>query len=170
MNSLELLKHYVEASEPTLNSDLRKGKVTQDALLFDTLFELENVPSKLYRWVPECYIKCENGIYKDLAYFSCSKDVDSFLNHVDGDKMACFVIEMPTKAKCINVQKLLPCHNEEGEYILPRNAQLQINNQKTIESANLMERFIREENGEISAKWFKETGISCVSVYYMVMA
>lgn len=169
MSNLALLKDYVERADPELNIGLRNGNVSEKALQFDTFFDFGEVPKKLYRWMPnECIKINEDDIIADSAYLSCSSDIDSFLNHTNGNNIACLVIQMPQKAKHINVQSKLPGHNNEGEYILPRNYPLKKVGMRICTNSKEMDDFLYDENGVVSGKELLAIGIRTIQVYYLV--
>lgn len=170
MNRKELLEQYVKSPNPTINSELRNGIESKNALLFDTLFELGEVPPKLYRWMPNEYIRVDNNnTIVDPAYLSCSKSVDYFCKHVTENNLACLVIETQQKTKHINVQKELPNYNDEGEYILPRNLSLKLKRKEQCSNLTDMEKFLCKEGSVVSAKELKGSGINSFWVYYFVL-
>ena len=118
---LNFLQRYVSESEPIINKQLRDNNANpKEIKLMDSLFEDNSIPSVLYRWIPADCVFIENNYLCDKAYLSCAKDVDGYISHVWGDELACIKIKTDGDVKSLDVNKLLPDANEEGEYILPR--------------------------------------------------
>ena len=121
-----LIRAYVESAEPDINQNLRAGIVTEDVHLFESLFIEANVPNILFRLLPVENINITDVIICDSAYMSCTKDIDKFIDKVRGENIACLKINMHSPFRRINVNELLPDHNDEGEFILPRDLKLKV--------------------------------------------
>lgn len=123
-----LIRAYVESAEPEINKFLRAGIVTEDVPLFDLLFKEADVPDILFRLLPVENVNIIDGIICDPAYMSCTNDIDKFIDKVRGENIACLKINMHSPFHRISVNEVLPNHNDEGEYILPRNLRLNVLN------------------------------------------
>jgi hypothetical protein len=122
-----LLRRYVSVAEPTINKQLREGTADErEVTLFDTLFTNACLPSALYRWLPSAAVQINDKIIVDNAYLSCSQRVDDFINHINDDNPACYIIKTYDGLKSIDVNRTLPDFNDEGEYVLPRGMKLQV--------------------------------------------
>lgn len=130
--AIELLKLYVSESEPRINKQLRTNQAdSHEVALFDSLFADNAHPEYVYRWLPSCYVKNNDGILTDKAYLSCSSDPSCFIDHIFGKDLTCYMINTCEELKIINVNALLPNYNNEGEYILPRELILEVKLDKT---------------------------------------
>lgn len=121
-----LIRAYVESAEPEVNQNLRAGIIREDVYLFDSLFVEENVPDILFRLLPVEYVNIIDGTISDPAYMSCTNDIDKFIDKVRGENIACLKINMHSPFRRISVKELLPNHNDEGEFILPRDLKLKV--------------------------------------------
>ena len=130
-----LIRAYVESAEPEINQNLRAGIITEDVHLFDSLFIEADVPIKLFRLLPIEKVNIIDGIICDSAYMSCTKDIDKFIDKVRGENIACLKINMHSPFRRICVNELLPNHNDEGEFILPRNLKLKVLNHQRFNDA-----------------------------------
>lgn len=126
----ELIKCYVESSEPIINQQLRLGIVTEDVERFDASFIEGDVPEVLFRLLPVDCVKIIDNHICDLGYISCTDDLDKFIDKVGGDCIACLMIRIPSPHSRISVRDILPDHNDEGEFILPRNLRMRVINSR----------------------------------------
>ena len=121
-----LIRAYVESAEPKINQDLRAGIVTEDVHIFDSLFVEAEVPDSLFRLLPVENVNIQDEIICDSGYMSCTRDIDKFIDKVEGENIACLKINMHSPFRRILVKDLLPNHNDEGEFILPRNLRFRV--------------------------------------------
>lgn len=131
----DLIRLYVESAEPIINRNLRDNIVTEDVHLFDLSFTEDEVPDTLYRLLPAVNVKITDGIICDPGYMSCTNDIDKFIDRVEGENIACLRINMHSPFRRILVSEILPNHNDEGEYILPRNLQLTVQSHERFNDA-----------------------------------
>lgn len=131
----DLIRLYVESAEPEINRYLRAGIVTDNAYSFDELFVEDEVPDTLYRLLPAENVNITDGIICDPGYMSSTNDIDKFIDKVSGENIACLKINMHSPFRRIFVSEILPNHNDEGEYILPRNLQLTVQSHERFNDA-----------------------------------
>lgn len=143
MNELELLKEYITSSEPRLNYELRSGENCEDAVIFDRLFSVGEVPTTLYRFLPDKNMQIsEDNIFCDSAYLSCTSDIDKYWGRTNGEKLTCIMIKTHSPMSRVDINSFLPNQNDEGEYILPRNSRLRITKHQCFEGIHGFEKFI----------------------------
>ena len=142
--ALEILRRYVTEAEPLINKQLRLNNAdANEVALFDSLFSNSDIPKYMYRWLPSYYVTIIDDILTDNAYLSCSSNPGSFINHVSDKDLACYMINTCEELKTINVNALLPNHNNEGEYILPRGIKLEVTADKLYKQSEFSH-FLRE--------------------------
>lgn len=151
MDRIKLLKDYVEMANPELNIELRNGIVSENALEFEKLFETGPVPNVLYRLMPNEFVHVNKGVICDPGYLSCTEDVDKFLGHIEGQHIACLKINLESPMSRINVCKRLQSHNDESEYILPRNLRLRVEEINNYAGRMQLNRFLNDVNSVTSA-------------------
>lgn len=163
---LSSLEKYVSEACPEVNQNLRKGG-TEIEGLFDGLFEVGKTPEKLYRFIPNQYIEISiEGHYSDKAYLSCTKDTSYVISHFTTDNLAFLIINLPLMTKRIVVKELLPNHNDEGEYILPRGLVLLVDNESTkYETDTELRCFIEKYNCSSSVKELRALNVKCITCY-----
>lgn len=168
--SKENLRRYVSESAPEVNRLLR-SKQDASRLLFDDLFEKISVPSSLYRFVS--YNHCENlhegDCFEDLAYLSCTTDIDKCIDHVGGKNIACLEFNFHDKVSCVDVRNHLPECNDEGEFILPRGCKYQVVQSVVYSDAVGIQSFLDQVNSITGGKeWFQMFGHTPFHCYRLV--
>lgn len=138
----DLIRAYVESAEPIINKDLRAGIISEDVLIFDSFFNEAEVPEILFRLLPFENVHIIDGILCDPGYLSCTHNIDKFIDKVGGEKIACMKIHMRSPFPRIFVNDILPEHNDEGEYILPRNLKLIVSSHEQFNDAEHFASFL----------------------------
>lgn len=138
---LKNLNNYVSESEPNVNKLLR-ANLTASEYIFDSLFEKGMVPQPLYRLINNEHIHIQDGIFTDKGYLSCTSDFDSFINHIEGEHIACLQFDIPHSFERIDVYSLLPNYNDESEIILPRGLQFSIEQIQTYSTYSEIQDFL----------------------------
>lgn len=154
MDSIQkgLLLEYVTNSAPRLNKLLRNSESSPDIEIFDSLFSRIRVQEKLYRLLPEKSFKLSDGnVYYDEAYLSTSISIDNYIDRFPNTirDIVCMEIETGGETECINIMKYLPNQNEEGEFILPRNLKLYLQDQIIYSKEKGFKNFLEEVNCDL---------------------
>lgn len=123
------LRKYVSEANPKVNQLLRND-MDASMYTFDSLFEEGSIPQPLYRLINNEHIHIQNGEFTDKGYLSCTRDFDSFINHVEGVNIACLQFDIPVSFECIDVCALLPDYNNEREIILPKGLRFRVESVK----------------------------------------
>lgn len=150
-NNLENLRLYVCASEPKVNKLLRNNQDASE-LTFDELFKASSEPQTLFRVLNNKHIDTQNNLFSDKAYLSCSKDIDCFINHINGDDIACIQFHIPQGFLTIEVSSLLPEQNDEKEVILPRGLVFNIESEEKYSGREEIEKFLEIVNSDLSVR------------------
>lgn len=165
MNALELLKQYKESSRE-INNELRNGKMTFENIAIDALFSDREIPPTLYRLIDNKYARFEGDVFCDFAYLSCTDDIDNFILKTDPtNHLACLKINVNSPFPCIHVEELLPEFASEGEYILPRNINMQLVGIETYDSIEGFDLFLENLNSVTGSNELWECGIRTISQY-----
>lgn len=150
-NNLENLRSYVCTSEPKVNKLLRNNQDASE-LTFDELFKATPDPQTLFRVLGNKHICSKNNLFSDKAYLSCSKDIDSFINHINDDDIACIQFHIPKGFQIIDVCSLLPEQNDEKEIILPRGLVFKIESKQKYSGIEEIKEFLKTVNSDLSEK------------------
>lgn len=145
------LKKYVSEANPIVNQILRKD-MDASGYTFDSLFEEGTFTQPLYRWVNNAHIQIQSQTFSDKGYLSCTREFDSFINHVEGENVACMQFDLPDLFKRIDVRALLPDYNDESEIILPRGLQFKVEEIQTYSTYSEIEDFLNNVGSYSSAK------------------
>lgn len=122
--SVDALHRYV--TDAKVNIDLRALKENNDVALLDNLFKPSDKELIVYRGIKQEHVVLENAMYKDLGYFSSSKDLETALFKFTGQEGntdgALFFLRVPQNAPIIDVNSIPELNNDnlEDEIILPR--------------------------------------------------
>lgn len=152
----QLIKDYVESAEPTINQQLRAGTITEEIIRFDTLFVEGNMPEVLFRFLPADFVNIDNGVMCDSGYMSCTDDIDKFMGKVEGNRIACLRISTSSPYRRILIKEVLPNHNDEGEYILPRGIRMKVVAQQRFEGVDGFTEFLEKVGSFESAETLSE--------------
>ena len=132
-----------------------------DKLLCDKI-----VPPTLYRLIDNNKVEFDGDKYCDLAFLSCTDDIDNFILKTDlTDHLACFIIKMKSPFSCINVGELLSEYATEGEYILPRNTMMQLVGIETYDGIEAFDVFLDNLNSVTGSKELWAHGIRIITLY-----
>lgn len=172
MSAIEKLKEYKNKSDD-INQGLREGIDNPDLYAIDELFSEIEVPSTLYRFLDNQYVKFDGEIFCDPAYLSCTDDIDNFICKVPTNHLACLIIKLDSPTSCIYVEELLPEFDGEGEYILPRSLKLQLVNDsaKVLKSMDEFDKFLEENNSYTGSEELRGARkIETISLYTLIKA
>ena len=117
---------------------------------YNSLFEKGIVPQPLYRLINNEHIHSQNGIFTDKENLSCTSDFYSFINHIEGEQIACLQFDIPHSFERIDVYSLLPNYNDESEIILPRGLQFSVEQIQTYSTYSEIQKFL-DHIGSISS-------------------
>lgn len=145
------LEEYVVKASPKVNQLLR-GNIDASEYTFDSLFEKGIVSQPLYRLINNEHIHIQDGIFADKGYLSCTSEFDSFINHVEGEHIACLQFDIPNSFERIDVCSLLPNYNDESEIILPRGLQFRVEEIQTYSTYSEIDHFLNNVGSYSSAK------------------
>lgn len=73
---------------------------------YNSLFKEGIIPQPLYRLTNNEHIHSQDGIFTDKEYLSCTSDFYSFINHFEGEQIACLQFDIPHSFKRIDVYSL----------------------------------------------------------------
>lgn len=145
------LKKYVSETNPKVNHLLRSD-MDASMYTFDSIFKEGPIPQPLYRLINNEHIHIQDGIFTDKGYFSCTSNFGSFINHVEGEHIACLQYDIPDSFERIDVCSLLPNYNDESEFILPRGLQFRVEEIQTYSTYSEIEDFLNNVGSYSSAK------------------
>lgn len=145
------LRKYVSKANPMVNHLLRSD-MDASMYTFDSLFKEGSIPQPLYRLINNEHIHIQDGIFADKGYLSCTSDFDSFINHVDGEQIACLQFDIPDSFERIDVCSLLPNYNDESEIILPRGLQFRVESVQEYATPSEIQNFLDNIGSISSAK------------------
>lgn len=145
------LKKYVSEANTKVNHLLRSD-MDASMYTFDSIFKEGPIPQPLYRLINNEHIHIQDGIFTDKGYFSCTSNFDSFINHVEGEHIACLQYDIPDSFERIDVCSLLPNYNDESEFILPRGRQFRVEEIQTYSTYSEIEDFLNNVGSYSSAK------------------
>lgn len=145
------LRKYVSEATPKVNKLLRNDE-DASKYTFDSLFKEGPIPQPLYRLINNEHIHIQDGIFADKGYLSCTSDFDSFINHVEGEHIACLQFDIPDSFERIDVCSLLPNYNDESEIVLPRGLQFRVEEIQTYSTYSEIDHFLNNVGSYSSAK------------------
>lgn len=165
----QFLKQYIESACPGAEvNKLLRQESKNICGLFDNLFSFGETPSRLFRLLPNSYVKLSNNRYCDKGYLSCSDDIDKVISHFSSEDLACFVIQMPSRISRIVVNEIFPEQNNEGEYILPHGLELVVRNTQQFVTDNDLTELISSFDISENIKSFRDIlRIKSITVYHM---
>ena len=149
--AIDNLKIYVSEANPIVNHWLRSDMDASE-YTFDSLFYEGVIIQPLYRWINNAHIQIQDGIFADKGYLSGTSDFDSFINHVEGEHIACLQFDIPDSFERIDVCSLLPNYNDESEIILPRGLQFRVEEIQTYSTYSEIDDFLNNVGSYSSAK------------------
>ena len=164
------LEEYVVKASPKVNQLLRND-MDASKYTFDSLFEKGIVPKPLYRLINNDHIRIQDGIFTDKGYLSCTSDFDSFINHVEGEKIACLQFDMPDSFERIDVHALLPDYNNEREIILPKGLRFLIEPIQVYSTPSEIQNFLDNIGSVSSAREICDLyGMKSIYLYKLLLA
>lgn len=161
---LDNLRKYVSESDPVVNALLRNNKDASD-YTFDSLFKVESFPRPLYRLINNDYFQVHDNIFVDQAYLSCTRDVDLFINHVQGENVACLHFDIYDEFPMIDVHTILKDYNDENEVILPRGLRFKVELMKIHSSLDDIQEFLDIVNSIYSVNEIRDI-FKIINIYY----
>ena len=155
---------YVSESDPEVNVLLRNGK-DASAYTFDSLFEMGAIPQPLYRLINNEHFQVQDNTFIDQAYLSCTRDVDAFINHVQGENLACLHFDIYDELPMIDVHTILKDHNDENEVVLPRGLRFKVELVKIHSSSDDIQEFLDIVNSNYSVKEIRDI-YKIINIFY----
>ena len=138
----------------TINELLRAGQTCHEVDILEGMMTTGDTPNVLYRALENANVcvDVEDEIICDKAFLSTTSDMSYFMGFTATD-LVVLVIKNCADIPSIDVVEILGNQNDEREYILPRNLQLQVMNTHNY-SQNDFTRFLTIHNlqDEISAQ------------------
>ena len=157
-------KHVLNGQ--TINNLLRAGQNCHEVNILEKMMTKGRTPNVLYRALENANVRVEAGIICDGAFLSTTSDM-SYLMGFTATDLAILVIKNCANIPSIDVVGILGNQNDEREYILPRNLQLQVMNTHNY-SRNNFTCFLTNHNlqDEISAQELIDIkNINTITVY-----
>ena len=169
MGAIEKLKEYKNNSHD-INQSLREGSDNPNLNAIDVLFSEIEVPSILYRLLDNQFVKIIGDVFCDPAYLSCTDDIDYFICKTDPtNHLACMAIKMTSPSLSINVTKMLPEYDGEGEYLLPRETKLKLVESKDFNGIAEFDEFLESFNLNTGSDELWGNGIKIITLYTFVI-